>query len=488
MGSMMRWGLVSGDGLPVSGLLTVFRNVVDHAVDDGVLHTPVAADLGYSWRADKADYFPRGMAGSRYPHWLTVTDAVPVDQERTSLMAELTEIRLAVARAATLSEVETRRLRERIDRLARPYEEHFTRWLSDHDIDWVIAVNLTLSDAVPVNLALRRAAARYWRDGRPGGVLYWDHDLFGSCAIPEGDARFYPPAPNSLTPVPGGLPSDRWAVVTEGLAEEAAGYPTASRPRVTPNVLPVLPESPELDARHREFLVDNGLTDRQPVVLVPVRLFRVKGVEISVSVFAEMLRTARDAGDPDPALLVFGSVEEDPPYAAEVLDHVRALDVTGSVRFLDGVPLTSHREDDRWRLDEIDLLRICRATGGAVLFTPNLPDVETVGLGPALAALADVPCAVTDYDAFESVYQGRVTCVVADPAEPRGAAAALSRWMAGARAGDRDAVEALRRNHEAVRALFPSAPWRELVREMADSLRPSPVGAGAHRSGPGSHR
>uniref|UniRef100_UPI000361503D hypothetical protein n=1 Tax=Actinoalloteichus spitiensis TaxID=252394 RepID=UPI000361503D len=419
---MMRWGLVSGDGLPVSGLLTVFRNVVDHAVDDGVLHTPVAADLGYSWRADKADHFPRGLAGSRYPHWLTVTDAVPVKWERTRLMAELTDIRLAVARAATLSGPEIQRLRERIDHLAGPYEEHFARWLCEHDIDWVIAVNLTLSDAVPVNLALRRAAARRWGNGRPGGVLYWDHDLFGSCAIPEGDARFYPPAPNSLTPVPGELPSDRWAVVTEDLAEEAAGYPTTSRPRITPNVLPVLPESPEVEARHREFLTENGLTGDQPVILVPVRLFRVKGVEISVSVFAEMLSTARDAGRPDPALLVFGSVEEDPPYASEVLDHVRALGVTGAVRFLDGVPLTSHRERAGWRLDEIDLLRICRATGGAVLFTPNLPDVETVGLGPALAALAGVPCAVTDYDAFTSVYQGRVSCVRVDPAAPRGAA------------------------------------------------------------------
>ena len=70
--------------------------------------------------------------------------------------------------------------RLRIEHLAAPYEEYFSDWFEHHGVDWVCAVNMTLSDAVPVTLALHRAAQRRWSAGRPGGVLFWDHDLYGS--------------------------------------------------------------------------------------------------------------------------------------------------------------------------------------------------------------------------------------------------------------------------------------------------------------------
>ncbi len=39
-----------------------------------------------------------------------------------------------------------------------------------------------------------------------------------------------------------------------------------------------------------------------------------------------------------------------------------------------------------------------------MLFTPSQPDIDTVGLGPALSAVAGVPCAVTAFDCFAEVY------------------------------------------------------------------------------------
>ncbi|MFD3684832.1 hypothetical protein ACFWTE_08460 [Nocardiopsis sp. NPDC058631] len=189
------------------------------------------------------------------------------------------------------------------------------------------------------------------------------------------------PAPNEFTPLPGGHPAHRWAVVSEALRAEARGYPTPLEPVTVPNVLPETP--PEgLQDRHTEFLEQIGAAPGRPLLLVPVRVFRVKGVEISVRLFSRMRQVSREQGRPDPLLLVFGDLGEDPDYTEEVLDEAAQEGVLDHVRFLDGVPLQSHRGTGlRWYLDEIDLLRVSAATGGGVLFTPNRPDVESVGLG-----------------------------------------------------------------------------------------------------------
>lgn len=110
MGRKMRWAVVSGDGLPVSGLLTIFRNVVDRARDADLLEFPVTADLGYSWRADKQRFFPRGLPGAEYPSWLQVSDAVPVSVDPARWMEKLDTIRRTVAAAEELDEAEAMRL------------------------------------------------------------------------------------------------------------------------------------------------------------------------------------------------------------------------------------------------------------------------------------------------------------------------------------------------------------------------------------------
>ncbi|WP_084794132.1 hypothetical protein [Actinokineospora bangkokensis] len=445
----MRWALVSGDGLPVSGLLTIFRNVVDRAARVG-LELPVTADLGYSWRPDKGRFFPRGLPGAEYPGWLRVSDAVPVAEPDWA--EQVVAARKAVAAGAVDADVAAA-----VERAAQAYADYFFEWFTREDVDWVVAINLTLSDSVAVTTGLHRAADRRWGDGRAGGVLHWDHDLFGSCGIVEDGERYYPAEPNAHTPVPGSSPSDRWAVVSEALLKEARGYPTELEPVLLTNVLPLVPED-GLAQRHHEFLRQRDIAGR-PVVLVPVRVFAVKGVDIAVEVFAGLRDEHARAGHPEPVLLVFGSLDEDPGYAEVVRAAVARSGAAGSVHFLDGVPITSHRDHTgAWRLDEVDLLRLARASRGAVLFTPGVTDVETVGLGPALAALADLPCAVTPYDAFDDHFGPGYARVDVDPADPRPAGAELSRRMPGGETANRALVA----------SRFPDGPWVDHLTAMAE--------------------
>ncbi|MGW3166853.1 hypothetical protein ACWC9Q_29135 [Streptomyces sp. NPDC001142] len=467
----MKLALVSGDGLPVSGLLTIFRNVVEAELPNETLELPVVADLGFSWRPDKENFFPRGCGDLGYPDWMTVSTAVPVGVDRGGLERALTRIRSSVARADSLGEAESADLWHLVESLAKPYEDYFTEWFEEHDVDWVCAVNMTLSDAVPVTLALHRAAARRWPTGSPGGVLFWDHDLFGSYSVFEEGTRVYPSAPNQFTPLPGTSSCHRWAVVSPGLAVEAAKYPTALNAATVPNVLPTL-YSWELEGRHEAFREQRGLDQNRPLLLVPVRVFQVKGVEISVQAFAEIKTVCDTRGVPSPYLLVFGSLDEDPPYARKIVSLVERLNVQNDVEFLDGVPLSSYQDATlRWHLDEVDLLRLCRSSGGGVLFTPNTADVESVGLGPALAAISEVPCLVTDYACFDDIYgtqSGHVRITKSE--ELATAAERLVDLMIRTSQGDPRVREILKRNKEQILRSFDPQPWRQLLQEMTDDV------------------
>ncbi|MBP2473696.1 hypothetical protein JOF53_002568 [Crossiella equi] len=460
----MKIALVSGDGLPVSGLLTVFRNVVDLLGEEAEL--PVPAELGYSWRPDKPAFFPQGPANERAPEWLDISTEVPV--EGPEFAEELVAIRKAIVHADSLTKAERASLHERIEALTGPYTEYFGKWLAKHRPDWVVAINMTLSDAVPATLGLHRAAAWHY-DAHAGGLLFWDHDLYGTYAVHEGDERVYPHAPNEFVPLPGTHPSHRWAVVSPALQVDARSYGTGLDPVYVPNVLPRVPEGGLTDV-HREFLAQQDLTPDRPVVLVPVRVFRVKGVEISVRLLAALREAAHRRGEPAPALLVFGDLGEDPEYSEEVLAAVAETGTAADIRFLNGVPLGTHRDaTGTLRLDEVDLLRLARETGGAVLFTPNRPDVESVGLGPALAAVAGIPSAVTAFDAFTDVYGQDFHSVRIGP-DLAAAAEELLSWSQGRREGACWATGALDANRERVAELFPEGPWLALLEELRQAV------------------
>jgi len=475
----MRIGLVSGDGLPTSGLLTIFRNVLDVGVADGLIDLPVPADLGYSWRPDKGLFHPAGDIVDGYPPWLQVVDSSDVARAvEPDPAAMWQEVRAQVAHAETLSDVARAALHARIETVAAGYETHFLDWMTQNDVDWVVAVNMTLSDAVPVTLGLHRAArARYGNGRRRGGVVFWDHDLFGSCGIFEAGRRLYPTEPNEFTPLPTAEPHVRWLVVSDELAAEAQRYPTPARPWVVPNVLPTVPTGP-LQARHLAFAEQRGLAPDRPLILVPVRVFRIKGVEISIELLAATKAECRRLGLPVPYLLVFGSLDEDPEYSQEVLAWTREQGVTDDVVFLGGVPLGGFLDrNGRWRLDEVDLLRLAAARNGLVAFTPNTPSVETIGLGPALASCAGMPCVVTPYNAFEKVYGSDFKCLFIG--EHAGAIAEAARLVTRVihDPETRHSVGGGAANREILRRIFPADEWRSILREMRRSLDEPPPGS-----------
>jgi hypothetical protein len=237
------------------------------------------------------------------------------------------------------------------------------------------------------------------------------------------------------------------------------------RPTVVPYVLPTV-DGGGLAPRHTDFLAQQDIAAGRPVIVAPVRVFRVKGVEIAISLLAAVRAECARRGEPLPYLLVFGTLDEDPDYAPAVLAAM-ARDGEG-VRFLGGVPLRSFQQAGRWHLDEVDLLRITAATGGGVFYTPNRPDVESVGLGPALAAVAGVPFAATAYDALPGVYGTALDYAAVRRDEPLApAASAMVDRLTGRRDGDPAVLAALARNRAVVAERFPVEPCRRLLDAMA---------------------
>jgi glycosyltransferase involved in cell wall biosynthesis len=470
--------VVCGDGLPISGLLTTFRNAVEliemNLDCPQFIKFPIHVDFGYSWRPDKAAFFPRGPANAEFPAKLKVSTAVPVWYPNYG--EDLLEIRRAVAQDTVDEELLTK-----IDAITTPYEQYFERWLEENDIDWVCAINMTLSDSVSVSMALHRAGERRWGSGRPGGILFWDHDLFRSYAVHEGEERVYPVKPNALTPVPQNLAWHEWAIVSEVLAPETKHYPTTLQAKVVPNVLPKISEdlSPRTLRMLSDFLESNhvvaNISDCPPIILCPVRIFPVKGVEISIRVFACIRKRYREVGKKSPFLFIFGDPEEDPTYAAELHELARSEGVLDGVRFLGGVPLYSHEGTRGPKLDEKDLLTLCSITKGGVLFTPKVTGVESVGLGPALASLVGVPCVVSEFNALKTVYGDGFNCVRLKAERKDSYIEAARAFVELAEPSTSDQVgskvawqDMAKENREALANIFPESPWKELLLTLAE--------------------
>ncbi|OWP03794.1 hypothetical protein B2J93_2639 [Marssonina coronariae] len=477
--------LVCGDGAPISGLLTTFRNVIDLISNSPncpeLISLPIATDLGYSWRPDKVAFFPRGPKETLYPSWLSVTDTTPVSYPEYG--EELLRIRREVSQSEELTPEQRKLLHERIGAISAPYQQYFETWFEEKKIDWVCAVNMTLSDAVPVTNALHRAAEKRWGKGRPGGVLFWDHDLMKSCAVHEKNERVYPIRPNEFTPVPQAVPWHTWAVVSDVLFPETLLYPTELRASVVPNVLPILQKS-DTEVRDQDlfsrFLSDfeilDGVNNGRPILLCPNRIFPVKGIEISIQVLAAIKSASMQRDLTQPYLLIFGDLEEDPEYAAELQALVRDAGLTDDIRFLGGVPLCSGIKGSKVVLDEKDLLCLAAASHGGVIYTPNTKDVESVGLGPALASIAGIPCVVSEFNALRQVYGDDLHCVLLDNISRESfdvAAKLLVNLMKISRLGSEDDSQRetwskmVEHNKSLMLKKFPQRPWKGLLLRLA---------------------
>ncbi|KZV89654.1 hypothetical protein EXIGLDRAFT_721148 [Exidia glandulosa HHB12029] len=474
--------VVSCDGLPVSGLLTILRNVLDlvHKNPDcpPMLNHPIAIDLGYSWRADKAAFFPSGPSYRQFPDIFKLSQAVPVQFEGYNEF--LLRIRNDVARAdVNMSAGDAEELRERIEAIAAPYQSYFERWFEENDVDWVIAVNMTLSDGVPATTALHRAAERRWGSGsaRPGGVLFWDHDLFRSCSVWEQGQRIYPERPNAFTLLPSQA-WHRWAIVSEVLQQETAEYPTPMRAKLVPNVLPSIrrdrsPEFVDLLMRYLKTIdvhVAGDGDDWPMIFLVPVRTIPIKGADVALRVFAAMTAVLRARGVDDFYLLIFGDLDEDAVHGAELRALTAELNLDAHVRFLGGVPTYTFDTPTGPKLDETDLLALCAMSHGGVLFTPKVPDVESVGLGPALAATVGVPCLVSPFEAMRVVYGEELSYIQLESLSPGSiiqGAEQLVDLVLKNRAGNSAWQEAAAKNKTLMSTLFPDTEWKELLLALA---------------------
>ncbi|KAJ7732962.1 hypothetical protein B0H14DRAFT_3615184 [Mycena olivaceomarginata] len=293
--------VVCGDGLPVSGLLTTFRNVVDMIKETSgcpqLIDLPIPVDLGYSWRPDKAAFFPQGPKEACYPL---------LDREA---------------------------LHQSIEAISVSYQQHFEAWFEAEDADW------------------------RWGNGQDGGVLFWDHDLLKSYAVHEDSKRIYPPSPNEFTAGAAGrsvarlgeyhhrLPPSYWN--TWGRPQWSSS-PAVSRPDLSRQ-------------RDRDF--------HPPL--------------------ATIQSACHKRNLPAPYLLIFGDPEEDPRYAAALKTLADDLNVSDDVHFIGGVPICSGVYREVSQLDEKDLAACSpRRRTGVSSFNPCTKDVESVGLGPALASIA----------------------------------------------------------------------------------------------------
>jgi glycosyltransferase involved in cell wall biosynthesis len=462
----MKWAIVSGDGLPTSGLLTIFRNVVEIAIKNNIIINEIPADLGFSWRPDKKYFFPNGSKKSHYPTWMKVSSIYQYSTCDEIFDTHFTSIRNKVAKYESLTDTEINNVKQEIISITEQYENYFLNWFEDNAVDWVFCLNLTLSDAVPVSMALHNAAEKYWDQKDNGGIIFWDHDLFGSYAIYEHEERLYPKVPNTLTPIPQYNAYTKWIVVSEALANESRSYPTKLTADVIPNILPSIDVS-DFKEIHIEFLNQHNIPIGSSIIIVPVRVFRVKGIEISISVFNELFNIYNEKKLCTPKLLIFGSINEDPEYAHDLKEQVNNLNLDDEIIFLDEVPLQTYKDkENRWYLDEIDLLIICHALSGAVLFTPNVANVESVGLGPALAAIAGLPCAVTQYSAFTEFYGIEYNHIKVIPEHPRDAAEQLFEWMRLHAAGEADIKALLASNKLFVQSKFPKDPWNKFIHQL----------------------
>lgn len=127
-------------------------------------------------------------------------------------------------------------------------------------------------------------------------------------------------------------------------------------------------------------------------------------------------------------------------------------------------------------LDEKDLLWLAAATHGGVIYTPSTTDVECVGLSPALASIAGLPCLASRFNTLDQVYGDGLNVIRLDLSHQNGfklAAKSFVDWMVASKKvsvpdGRRRAWLRMKQQNESLmRAKLPTRPWKDLLLRIA---------------------
>lgn len=69
----MKWVIILGDGFLISGLLIIFRNVVEMVIKNNMIIYEIFVDLGFLWWLDKVNFFFYGNLELYYFIWMKVS-------------------------------------------------------------------------------------------------------------------------------------------------------------------------------------------------------------------------------------------------------------------------------------------------------------------------------------------------------------------------------------------------------------------------------
>lgn len=114
----------------------------------------------------------------------------------------------------------------------------------------------------------------------------------------------------------------------------------------------------------QRFCSEWQLEAERPFVLAPVRIFHVKGVDVTIRWFSYLKEAVSKQARRAPYLLVFGAVGQEPAYGQHCRELALSLGLESDIVWLDGVPVSPLVRDGRLVPSEAELLTMARATRG----------------------------------------------------------------------------------------------------------------------------
>jgi len=296
----------------------------------GFVSTRLAGTDGVSLEANKLAAVLRGMGHNIF------YCAGELDGDVPGLLAEelhfTDPVALALGERAFARGGEDFQLLDEIGRKAQFLKGPLRSFLSDFEIDFVIAQNIF---AIPMQLPLAQALAEVLQEtGLPGLAhnhdLYWERERFAINCIHLFLDNYFPPD----------LPKLRQAVINSA-AQRALKERRDLESILIPNVFDFETDAPGIDDFNADFRQALGLSADNKLILQPTRVIPRKGIELSIELIARLndpkavLVITHEAGDEGFEYLHFlqelaRSSRVDLRYVAHRIGDKRAIDDEGN--------------------------------------------------------------------------------------------------------------------------------------------------------------